>query len=100
MTFPGSEARSETPAVDDRARIIASARAVRDEIARAFAVQAYWNQHKPADAAPLDWDRDGSMRRLLDGLDAMLAEDIGAGPIPPIGGWCNPIFARAPEKPQ
>lgn len=83
--MPGSDA--------DRARIIAHARRLRSDIEQIFTDCEHWNTLVRApNEAPLDPDPDGTLRHLANGLDRQLAEDVGSGPIPPIGGWagCGP----------
>jgi len=79
----------------ERRRIIANAKHVCAGIEDTFVKVAYWNEHvRQPDEAPIDPDPDGAMRRLADGLDRMLADDTGDGPIPPLGGWLSPMIGR------
>jgi hypothetical protein len=90
-----------TPATKERARIVGNARNTRAEIEQLFTDCAYWNEHvRKPDEAPIDCDPDGTLRRLADGLDRMLADDTGSGQIPPIGGWMNPVFGKSSAKKQ
>lgn len=74
---------------------------MRHQIEQMFIDCASWNENSIArknGSDRVDPDPDGSMRRLADGLDRMLAEDPGVGPIPPIGGWSAPIELAALGK--
>lgn len=85
----------------ERERIIENARRTRAKIEDQFREAARWNACHPEEE-PIDVDPDGALRKLRDGLDRMLADDTGSGPIPPIGGWLDPVFGRSKpgEKPS
>lgn len=66
----------------DRQRIIARAVVQRAEIEQIFTDIASWNDNSTArqqGAEAIDPDPDGSLRRLADGLDRMLAAEIVPG---------------------
>ena len=80
-------------------RIIARAKRLKAEIEQIFTDAAWWNdngRHPHEDQ--IDPDPDGLLRRLVDGIDRMLADDDGHGPIPPIGGWLDPVFSGRPSR--
>lgn len=80
----------------ERDRIVGNAKRTRAKIEELFVDAAYWNEHvRQPTEEPIDPDPDGVLRRLADGLDRMLADDTGEGPIPPIGGWLSPVFGRS-----
>lgn len=56
----------------ERARLVFRAGQVRREIDQMRAECDSWNQHHP-DRPPLDWDPDGTLRRLALHLDSFLA---------------------------
>ena len=69
----------------ERERIIARVRRLRDDIQIDLNTVEHWNQHvRTPHEAPLDPDPGGDMRRLLAAIDEMLAKDPGHGPLAPI----------------
>lgn len=61
-------------AAAERARLLARARGIRDEIARMLADAAHWNEHvRTPFEQPIDPDPGGEIKRLAARLDRMLA---------------------------
>ena len=59
---------------EKRARLIRRARALRAEIEQVFTDCASWNDnHRKPGEPPIDADPDGSLRRMADALDRLLA---------------------------
>lgn len=75
-------ARSIVKSLGDnsRAAIVARARKLRGEIAQTFADAEHWNRvNVPWKGPAIDPDPDGQLKRIVDGIDRMLAmEDAGA----------------------
>lgn len=77
---------------EHRARIISKMRRSRDEIRQMFTDAASWNDNSTArknGAPPIDIDPDGSLRRILEGLEFSLAAEAaapGLGRIEPVAG--------------
>ncbi len=70
-----------------REQIVGAARLTRDEIRRMFLDGDLWNKRARQEGATLiDVDPDGRLRRILGGLNRMLAAE-DARPIPPIDGF-------------
>lgn len=76
-----------------REQIIQQARQLAAEIEHLFASTAHWNRCHPHEL-PIDPDPDGELAALLADLRAQLADDVGVGPIPPLGGWVGPARSR------
>jgi hypothetical protein len=73
--------------MDDAQRraLLARARRIRADVQAIFDDAAYWNEHvRPPGEAPIDPDPEGDMRLILDGIDRMLTNDKGFGPLAPI----------------
>lgn len=69
----------------ERERLLNEARRIRDNVQGIFDDVAHWNAHvRQPDEEPIDPDPTGEMRMILDGIDRMLANDKGAGPLAPI----------------
>lgn len=68
--------RSPVDAADrrERDRLVGNALRLRDEIRQIFIDVASWNDNVRAPGEdPIDPDPDGSLQRILDGIDASLA---------------------------
>lgn len=65
-----------------RNEIIANMKRLRRNVQIDLNTAAYWNEHvRKADEEPIDPDPGGDMRRLLECIDTVLANDPGHGPI-------------------
>ena len=67
-------------AAHEREQVIANMRKHRREIEEVFTAAENWNAANP-DQEPIDPDPSGVLRRIADGLDRVLANDPGHGPI-------------------